>query len=1228
MAVHTLGIGGNPLGRDRGKSNDPETTTNPHPSVPIRPQSHHQAHGPRFVRRIVGPDDPQLTEARLRPSVHHVPGSYRSEMNYGVDSGITDPNQSSAVVGLSEEDGPQWPISGPVYAEHQSKTTRPKHVIKELMDSRTTPSRKSSLRSMGSTGSVRLYRQSGLERPSAEPLISSEQLPLPDTFSLDHADEHNEEQPLLQPLPNTGDLVKQEKPESSVQKQPTPPVSALSVTADGSRLSELLAELPPVKQEVIDSFKGHHLTAVVEWDTQTVPLNPESLLAHESKRPNSGSNPEGSVRHSVSLSYDSAPGSPHAEPPSLQQQVLKSQVDASGKPSTHSRAASRSSSTSSDSTILYSKDVVKNVSEGFHDEATRLLQPQPLFLRDDRVTPDHIRSEASLDDGPGYPQQSHRAAGSEDTEEKSRIHGQSPHPDRYWIQQVLRRASAKPYQQEPPNLTSRPFYRPRRTSTKPTDSNNTGFLPLREDALPTNNGGSLQASEGKKTQLVAGESAEKQMTSESLSKVILDLETLLNEALSVAKHAADRGDTDSLPAILEEASRMLKNEAHGFDEDCSDSSSSQTGSEDSRYHSSTDLDLSAQQRDNVVIIEPDDEDLPSGHFQKVRGSTPYPSSPASASRQPSMVPGDEASQAIPLRALSGAQTKSTNRERIQTLPRNGSPEKEGYFELLRGLHLPEDGATSSPRRMSIRSPTPPTAPEQTDWAYAHNQRQPSNTLQVPQARVPTLQTQTRVPTLPTSDRVPGKEEAGHVIRQGRPLANVPSSDDVLNYIALHNQPPIQPRASSAGLRSRVFSGNEDASSTSATNSRFEERDGGDPSSDRSHGTWLGNALPYQQNSQSGTYGQSSYARLDTVTSQRSPRPQRQQTSIGQEMTARQHDYRNHRPNRRHHSSSEHHGLRLGRSHRHAPIARDWKTPRKRWVAAIACISTALLGLIVGIYAGEVPAIQYTLADEHHYTILGNVFLYIGLAIPTVLFWPLPLLHGRKPYTLIALALLLPLQFPQAVVLNAPRNPSVASYRVGLLLSRALSGVAMGFANINFKTTLLDLFGASLQSGNPHQEVVNENDVRRHGGGMGVWLGIWTWCFMGSIGVGFLIGALVISGLSVDWGFYITIVITASVLFLNVLAPEVRRSAHRRSVAEVRTSTDITKRVAKGEVMMHVTSTGPTWWWEEVFAGQVLCARMLKQPGFVVLALYLGWIYGQIILIIVVSANHAFSTSCN
>jgi serine/arginine repetitive matrix protein 2 len=288
-------------------------------------------------------------------------------------------------------------------------------------------------------------------------------------------------------------------------------------------------------------------------------------------------------------------------------------------------------------------------------------------------------------------------------------------------------------------------------------------------------------------------------------------------------------------------------------------------------------------------------------------------------------------------------------------------------------------------------------------------------------------------------------------------------------------------------------------------------------------------------------------------------------------------------------------------------------------------------------AGEVPAIQYQITDLHHYAILGNVLyvdassrymgfgsnvtlfsLYIGLAVPTLCFWPLPLLHGRKPYTLMALALLMPLQFPQGLVVGAQRSPYIAGYRATLLTARLVSGIVLGFANFNFKATLLDLFGSSLQSGNPHQERVVENDVRRHGGGMGVWLGIWSWCYTGSIGVGFLLGALIIGGADPDWGFWLVMILVAFVLLLNVLTPEVRRSAYRRSVAEVLKGSQISRRVARGEIKMHISSTGPKWWWEEAHAGLVLSLRMMRQPGFTVVALYSSWIYGQIVMIVVVS----------
>lgn len=246
-------------------------------------------------------------------------------------------------------------------------------------------------------------------------------------------------------------------------------------------------------------------------------------------------------------------------------------------------------------------------------------------------------------------------------------------------------------------------------------------------------------------------------------------------------------------------------------------------------------------------------------------------------------------------------------------------------------------------------------------------------------------------------------------------------------------------------------------------------------------------------------------------------------------------------------------------------------------------------------------------------------LYIGLAISTFLFWPLPLLHGRKPYTLAALAVALPLQFPQATIVSAPRSPTDAIYRVGLLLSRFFTGLVLGFANINNITTLFDLFGASLQSTNPHQELVIINDVRRHGGGMGIWLGIWTWSFIASIALGFLTGAGIIADLNPEWGFYIVVILAAFVLFLNVITPETRRSAYRRTVGEFfdRGNDRIKRRVARGEIKLHISETGPKYWVEEMLAGLKLSWRMLFQAGFSVLALYLAWIYAQVVLVIVV-----------
>ncbi|KOS21608.1 hypothetical protein ESCO_005028 [Escovopsis weberi] len=307
---------------------------------------------------------------------------------------------------------------------------------------------------------------------------------------------------------------------------------------------------------------------------------------------------------------------------------------------------------------------------------------------------------------------------------------------------------------------------------------------------------------------------------------------------------------------------------------------------------------------------------------------------------------------------------------------------------------------------------------------------------------------------------------------------------------------------------------------------------------------------------------------------------------------------------------------LAKSHRRQPIARDWSPMRKRFVAAVACISTALVGALLGIYAGLVPSIQYYIIDQSHATVHGNTGCFLGLALPTFFLWPLPLLHGRKPYIMSSLVLAMPLLFPQALSVQTQRLTNIASWRAMLLASRSAMGACLGFASMNFHAILMDIFGASLMSTNPHQEVVDHYDARRHGGGMGVWLGIWTWCWVGSLGLGFLIGACVIDRFPPTWGFYISIMMIAVVLFLNVVCPETRRSAYRRSVAEVRSGGDISRRVARGEVMMHRVKTGPKWWGQEMAHGILLSLEMLRQPGFTILAVYSSWIYAQVVLIIV------------
>ena len=636
-----------------------------------------------------------------------------------------------------------------------------------------------------------------------------------------------------------------------------------------------------------------------------------------------------------------------------------------------------------------------------------------------------------------------------------------------------------------------------------------------------------------------------QQTSESFQKIVVDLESLLHEALDLASRPSRENSTAGAtpPHTMRNGYTRLSTTA-------SDDQSSTSSSQDE----------SPTKQGHVHVVEPNDEDLYHGHFHKARDATPFPRSLA-ATRHQSAVPDE---------------TEDSEKEQ-GTMPIGKSNEVS---------------PTSERHQERFRS---------TDWSM----------VQRPTSQAP------EPPSIPASLKVPKKEQHSFLMRD-----HGHSSETNGHTEKSQKGPPhIQPRISSLKKRplqkpssndpAAVISSEESVSTSGPYVADFKN------SAVQYH--------PVYREAMNGDQPARTVKGPEPQETLFSPQRPTHPQSQGQSHSHPTKDEirKGYSLRGRHHFEiHEPHGFSLSRSHRRAPIARDWGVGRKRFVAAMACVNTALLGLIIGIYAGEVPAIQYAVADEHHVVILGNVVFFLGLAITTALFWPLPLLHGRKSYTMAALTILLPLLFPQALAINASRNPYVATYRVGLLVPRALAGLVMGFANINFVSTLLDLFGASLQSGNPHQEIVDDNDVRRHGGGMGVWLGIWTWCWIGSIGIGFWIGASIISGLNVTWGFWILIILTSTVLLFNVLTPEVRRSAYRRSMAEVRDGTDVSRRIARGEIKMHLYSTGPLWWWEEVWSGHVICIRMLRQPGFAILAFYLGWIYGQVVLVIVVSGKRS------
>ncbi|SLM36835.1 Major facilitator superfamily domain, general substrate transporter [Lasallia pustulata] len=1149
----------------------------------VAPQkARHASQTPGFMLRTVRPATPQSIEKRLRPDPQHVPGSYLSEFDRSIDS-------RSVVAAPSGSEYSSMPENGNAFATqlyYDPHATLPQGAVEALtktISHDTAFAANRSVRSISSRPSLRerlstatlSSRKSAkqlhhpLSKPAADSFITSMPIEPVLTSDIDQLHEHGiTKMPLhvvdvRHHVDHPADLepaLGNQKNQSSDQWDEDRGESTNTIVElNGPPLSEVLADLPPLRQEAVWEFgvenvarsplssseRASHKRSTSLHRSPKFPLDLEGTGAVVQQSPGLGE-PE-AVGHSDSRGHDSTA--------QMRNPLPRSDAEASSTDSNFISVSSGNSSQGEARTFSDHKSTKSgrnHILNGTHD-----LQKFPSLLPSGASVITHETT-----DNPGLPRDLrllHEKPYQAQNDLREAQETQQPKLGEYLLRRLLGRRNTPPDVRNPSTLTARPYHRQRSMADAVQRDRNSPD----SDSTP-----SLR---------------QPNVDNDSFNQAIRDLEELLQEAILVARQAADQ---DQSGPIKQRPTRSSESDRSFIVPSSPDKEQNQDSVASEKIWPG---------RDHIIILESAETEMYPKSFKKTRDATPYPTGSVVATRHPSANPGYYYADEPP---GGGGEVLKVTLPISQQSPELRRP---SYTPQLEPLNTSSNDATES-----------------IDWAPRTSSARDSN----PEAVMSELSVNPRKPSpLQTSTG----EQLVHVVRESKLQPNMSSNDKIQStldtagdYGPLHSSPPIQPRSGSAMLQPITFPADRARPYYTMKNRPPEqayEGDAGtldwrDPSLQTPMGTNTRATGKGEGHGQSIPLSDMGPPRQDTIMSMEALEPQTQdQETIAEKKS---YDLRN-----RHHSSiREHHGFSLSRSHRRAPIARDWSTSRKRFVAAVACINTALLGLIVGIYAGEVPAIQYAIVDEHHYVILGNVVFYAGLAIPTALLWPLPLLYGRKPFILAGLALLIALQFPQGIVVGTTRSPYVATYRTGLLVARAISGLVMGFANINFLATLLDLFGASLQSGNPHQEVVDENDVRRHGGGMGVWLGIWTWCFIGSIGVGFLFGALVISGVNVSWGFYIVVILIAIVLLLNIITPEVRRSPYRRSIAEVRTGSDISRRIARGEVKMHLQSTGPKWWWEEVVAGNVLCLRMVKQPAFFLLALYLGWIYGQVILVIV------------
>lgn len=315
----------------------------------------------------------------------------------------------------------------------------------------------------------------------------------------------------------------------------------------------------------------------------------------------------------------------------------------------------------------------------------------------------------------------------------------------------------------------------------------------------------------------------------------------------------------------------------------------------------------------------------------------------------------------------------------------------------------------------------------------------------------------------------------------------------------------------------------------------------------------------------------------------------------------------------------------------------------------------LIAWIVGSYNAELAQIAEHLKVSTHVSSLGNSMFFLGLVMPVMFLWPLPLLHGRKPYLLLSVSLILPLQIPQALSLppyiaqSTAWNDPTRQYVVCLLFFRSLSGLVLGFAFMNCFATLLDLFGpdtgACCRGGVVFNNIVpmeGQNQYQRVEGGeagvrAGAWIGLFTWMFVGSAGFGYFFGKVVVARTTLAWGFWIVAILTGVLIVLVVTVPEVRPPWKTVQIGGTLSGTGNHRAIPgiagsevmeRGEIKMVMFASSPKWWWEEVSAGFFLSVKMMRQRGFLLVALYFGWVIGNQVLLMAVCNILGFLGLCD